>query len=89
MGSRRPVRPATGKAVAVAAVLSLLLPGLGHVYIGRFARSLIWFGGSLLISGVLREGDPALWLPLAMFGAIGVFAAADSWLLIGSRSRQG
>jgi uncharacterized protein DUF6677 len=73
--------------VVVAAVLSLLMPGLGHVYIGRFARAIIWFAGSLVIAGILREGRVDAWIPLTMFAAIGLAAAGDAWLLIRLRAR--
>ena len=39
---RRPRVPSPG----VAAVLSVLLPGLGHVYAGRLLAGLVWFLGT-------------------------------------------
>lgn len=70
----------------MAAVLSLLMPGLGHVYLGRFARALIWFGGSLLIAAILRGGQVEPWVPLVMFSLLGVAAAVDAWLLTRARA---
>ena len=46
----------------VAAVLSVLVPGLGHVYAGRLLRGLIWFVATgfaywaILIPGFLLHG---------------------------------
>lgn len=71
--------------MAIAVLLSLLMPGLGHVYAGRFARSLIWFAGALIIASILRGGTAAAWIPAAMLAAVGVFAAGDAWLVLGAR----
>jgi hypothetical protein len=57
------------------------MPGLGHVYIGRVARALIWFVGLLIILGILNQQsvDPAAsW---AMYGVVVVVAAADAVVL--------
>ncbi|MEW6582853.1 MAG: hypothetical protein AB1416_08845 [Actinomycetota bacterium] len=89
MSARPPQGASRRRALALAAILSLLMPGLGHVYIGRFARSLIWFGGSLLIAAILRGGDLAMWVPIAMFTVVGLAAAGDAWLMIRFRVREG
>jgi hypothetical protein len=34
----------TGKSPVIAAVLAVLYPGLGHVYLRRWGRALLWFG---------------------------------------------
>ena len=34
---------------ARAAVMSLLLPGLGQLYLGRAGRAAIWFGGLMVV----------------------------------------
>jgi hypothetical protein len=64
------------------AVLSVLLPGLGHVYLGKFPRALIWFAGSLVIAGILRQGALDDWVPFVMLLAVGVFAAVDGWIVL-------
>lgn len=52
---RRERRPSPG----VAAVLSVLIPGLGHVYTGRLGAGLAWFlatmfgYGAILVPGFL------------------------------------
>ena len=62
---------------------SLLLPGLGHVLMGRFARALIWLAGTLAIGIIIREetSDISTQL-LALQAAVNVFAAIDICLLI-------
>lgn len=76
-------RPSPG----IAAFLSLLLPGVGHLYAGRVARGLALFGLALVLIGllvlVLRGVLP--WFPI-MVGLIGAllllmtFAAIDAML---------
>ena len=58
------------------------MPGLGHVYIGRLARALIWFIGSLMVAGIAGGADADRWLPLAIVGVLAICAAVDAWLLI-------
>jgi hypothetical protein len=81
--SPRP-RPTGGRAMALAVVLSLLLPGLGHVYMNRLGRALIWFGGLVLVAAVLAQGDQDRALAVSMGAAIGAMAAIDialvTWL---------
>ncbi|MCU0308315.1 MAG: hypothetical protein MUE51_11225 [Thermoleophilia bacterium] len=72
--------------MAVAALLSLVMPGLGHVYIGRFGRALIWFGGALLIFAILSSEDTATWVSLVMLSVLAVFAAFDAGVLIRAAS---
>ena len=37
--AKPPTRRPAGRSVALAVIFSLLIPGLGHVYIGRFGRA--------------------------------------------------
>ena len=64
-------------------MLSLLLPGLGHVYMGRFARGLIWLCGTLAIAVILGS-DELRMEALALQGGVALFAAIDICLLIRS-----
>ena len=60
-----------------AAVLSLLIVGLGQFYAGRFWRALAWFFGSILIISIstLTTGVGGfLVLPL-----IWIFSAGDAY----------
>ena len=79
---RRPTPVPSPRTTSIIVVLSLLLPGLGHVYVGKFPRALIWFAGSLVIAGILRGGSLEEWIPFAVLGALGAFAALDGWLVI-------
>jgi hypothetical protein len=75
--------------MALAVVLSLVMPGLGHVYIGRFLRALIWFAGALVIGAIVdRQGvsSAVFW---GMVAALAVCAATDAAVLVRSEPRQG
>ena len=78
---RRRPSPTGRRAVVIAVVLSLLLPGLGHAYMNRLGRALIWFGGTILIAIVVGQGSDNTALALSMGLAIAVFAAVDIALL--------
>lgn len=43
-----PVHVVAGPSPGLAAVLSFLLPGLGHLYLGQPFQGLLWFGMTLL-----------------------------------------
>jgi hypothetical protein len=75
-------RPTDRRAVLIAALLSLLLPGLGHAYALRLTRALVWFGGVIAVGLVLGQGDENTGLALAMGSAIAVLAAADIALVM-------
>jgi hypothetical protein len=84
---RRPA-PAGRRATIIAVVLSLLLPGLGHAYMNRLGRALIWFGGTILIAIVVGQGSDNTPLALSMGVAIAVFAALDVVLVTRAESRS-
>lgn len=72
----------------IAAALSLMMPGLGHVFAGFLARALIWFGGLLLIGAILSGGGATPLASLAMFAAVGACSAADAWLVVRMSTRE-
>jgi hypothetical protein len=74
--------------MALAAVLSLVMPGLGHFYLGRFGRALIWFGGALLVGGIVDQQAADLWAVWAMVAAVAVFAAIDAGVLVHLEGRR-
>jgi hypothetical protein len=86
---RRPT-PTGRRALILAVVLSLLLPGLGHAYLGRLWRALIWFGGTVLIAIVVGQGGDNTALALSMGTAIAVLSALDILVVarLESRSRS-
>lgn len=72
----------------LAIVLSVLLPGLGHVYMGKLGRGLIWLVGTLAVGFILggQSGDTAL--ALSLLSALSAFAALDIAMLIRLESAQ-
>ena len=80
--------PAGRRALIIAVILSLLLPGLGHAYMGRLGRALIWFGGTVVIAIVINQGSDNTALALSMGIAIALFAALDVALLSRSEARS-
>lgn len=77
---RRP-QPTGRRATIIGVVLSLLIPGLGHAYLGYLTRALIWFGGTVLLAIVVGGGDENAALALGMGIAIGIFAAIDTLVM--------
>ncbi len=87
--SLRQAPPRTGRrAMVIAVLLSLLLPGLGHAYANRLGRALIWFGGTIVIAVVIGQGSDNTALALSMGAAIAVFAALDIAILTRAESRS-
>lgn len=77
-GRGRPVR------VLPVVLLTLLIPGLGHMFAGFVVRGFIWFAGSMAISGVLVSrgvklvgGDPPDPRLLAVLVVFVVIALVD------------
>jgi hypothetical protein len=81
--------PTGRRALIIAVVLCLLVPGLGHAYMGRLGRALIWFGGTIVIAIVVGRGSDNTALALGMGLAISVFSAVDIALLTRAESRSG
>ena len=63
----------------ISAILSLLIAGLGQIYLGRFRRGAAWFIGGVIL-GILSGGV------LAIFVWIG--AAVDAYLLAKNYNRK-
>ena len=80
-GRIRP-RPTDRRAMVIATVLSLLLPGLGHAYALRFTRALVWFAGTIAVGIVLGQGEDNTALALSMGFALAVLAALDIALVM-------
>lgn len=68
--------------MAVAIILSLIIPGLGHLYIGRFGRALIWFIGGLVIGIILDRQGSLTPGSLIVLGVLGVLAAIDCLVML-------
>jgi hypothetical protein len=80
-GRIRP-RPTDRRAVVIATLLSLLLPGLGHAYALRLTRALVWFAGTIGVGIVLGQGEEDTARALSMGFAIAVLAALDIALVM-------
>lgn len=74
-------RPA-GRSVTIAIILSLIIPGLGHIYIGRLGRALIWFLGSIAIGVILDQQGSLTPGSLIVLGVLGVLAAVDCLVML-------
>lgn len=61
-----------------AGIMSLLLPGLGQVYVNRIPRAIVWFVGLLILVNVLGREEIDRWIPLVFTGVLGVFSALDA-----------
>ncbi len=88
MSLRRRPPPAGRRALVFAVVLSVLLPGLGHAYMNRLGRALIWFGGTIVIAIVIGQGSDNTALALSMGLAIAAFAALDVVLVSRAETRS-
>jgi len=72
-----------------AGILSFLLPGLGHAYLGRFGRGLIWFAGLLLLTGAAGSETADAWVAPVLGGALAVASAFDAAIVSAGSPRQG
>ncbi len=76
--------------MALAGLLSLLVPGLGHVYIGRFMRALIWLVGLVVIQAIVNGQGVSTEARWGMYAELSVCAAADAIALsvVDARGRR-
>jgi hypothetical protein len=81
MSLNRPA-PTGRRALLITIALSLLVAGLGHIYIGRLPRALIWFAGILIVSVVVSRGDASLLQSAALGAALSIAAAIDAVILL-------
>lgn len=63
---------------ARAAVMSLLLPGLGQLYLGRAGRAVIWLGGLIAVYLIAGSREADRWIAPVLSVVLGVIAAADA-----------
>ena len=80
--AKPPTRRPAGRSVALAVIFSLLIPGLGHVYIGRFGRALIWFAGAIGIGVILDQQASITPAALVVLTILGVLAAVDALVML-------
>lgn len=72
-----------------AVVLSVLIAGLGQVYLGRFGRALVWFLGVIAVSVVLDQGEAGSSPRMAFGLLIGALSAIDAAIIAPSGSSRG
>jgi hypothetical protein len=64
-------------------LLSLVVPGLGHLYIGRRTRAAIWFVGFVVITAVFwSRDDLGTDGAVALVAILSVLAAVDAVIMI-------
>ncbi len=73
---------------ARAAVMSLLLPGLGQLYLGRTGRAAIWFGGLMVVYLITGSRATDRWIAPVLATVLGVIAAADALVIGRSPGRR-
>lgn len=78
----QPRRRPGGRSVTLAIIFSLLIPGLGHVYIGRFGRAIIWFAGAIGIGVILDQQASITPAALIVLTVLGVCAAVDAMVML-------
>lgn len=66
----------------LAAALSLIVPGVGHLVIRRWGRAAIWFAGWILVAGA--SGSPHNVAVVALM----VVAAVDAYVFAQSHARE-
>ena len=76
-----PRRPA-GRSIIITVILSILIPGLGHVYTGRYGRALVWFAGALIIGVILDQQATLTTTALVLLSVLGLAAAGDAVVLM-------
>ena len=72
-----------GRAYAIAIVLSLVLPGLGHLATGRRGRGIIWLVGAVAMAAIfITRDDVSHALSGGLLGALAILAAADAAYMV-------
>ena len=71
-----------------AGLLSFLLPGLGHVYLGRFGRAAIWFVGLLVLTGAAGSKAAEAWVAPVLGTTLAVLSGFDAALVAPGSPRE-
>ena len=74
--------PTPRRRTLLAILLSLIVAGLGHIYVGRLPRALIWFGGIIVVALIAQSGDASMVQSAALGAALQVAAATDVAILL-------
>jgi len=77
---QRPMPTASPKSRGVAAILSLLIPGLGHLYTGNPVSAIFWFVSALISAALLAVVIGFVLLPLCwVCSPIHAYISADNF----------
>jgi len=76
-------------ATITAVVLTIAVPGVGHLYLNLLLRGVIWLAGNIALVLILRGGDVSAAGLAAVLGALRVAALADLLLTQRAASRGG
>jgi TM2 domain-containing membrane protein YozV len=58
--------------------MSVLLPGLGQMYLGKGGRAAIWFAGLVAIYLITGQRDGDRWIAPVFATVLGIAAAIDA-----------
>jgi len=74
-----------------AVLLSLLIPGLGQAYLGRFGRAFIWLIGIMVVASILDARTAPQWAAVVFGAVLAVFSAIDAAVVTSGspRARSG
>lgn len=64
-------------ALITAVVLSVVVPGVGHIWMNLLVRGAVWLVGNLALLVILRVGDATTAAMLAVLGAVRIAAVVD------------
>ena len=71
-----PKRATPAQMAPLAALISLFIPGLGHLFIGAWIRGLIWVGGYILIAELTVGTRTPILFILMVIAAVDAFLTA-------------
>jgi hypothetical protein len=86
---RRPPAPAPRSGPlfwAASVVLTIAVPGVGHIYAQMLTRGFMWLAGNMLILFVLTQGDAGTGGLLVALGGLRLAAVADLVMMLRARA---
>ena len=89
-GRRAPTPPPRrGKLFwALSVVLTIAVPGVGHIYAQMIMRGFLWLAGNMVILLILTQGDVGVGALAGALGALRLAAVADLVLLLRSGNHE-
>jgi hypothetical protein len=74
---------------ALAVVLNVAVPGVGHIYAQMLTRGFLWLAGNIAILLILSRGDVPLGGLLGALGALRAAAVGDLLYMLRVRAAEG